>query len=197
LRRLAEEKPEIIERLDRIEGYAQTIGEIPAQAMLPFHDQPEVVDLNDMLRKQIPIWCAPQYGVNLDIEGVSRNVKALVRANPKRLEVVLEILTTNAVQVMGGVSEKRLRVSSAIRSCRVEVEMTNTGKEIPSQVREQLFKGPIPKSQRTGGSGMGLLIARVTLRRYDGDIQLVRSGPEGTTFSFWLPLYRAAEELKL
>jgi signal transduction histidine kinase len=82
---------------------------------------------------------------------------------------------------------KKLTIRSQIRGKRVVVEITNTGEAIPDDIRSQLFRVPIPKDEGVEGSGVGLLIARTIMRRYSGDIELLRTGPEGTTFSLWLP----------
>ncbi|MCZ6524456.1 MAG: ATP-binding protein, partial [Alphaproteobacteria bacterium] len=41
---------------------------------------------------------------------------------------------------------------------------------------------------RSGGSGLGLAIARDLMRAHGGDIRLLRTGPEGTTFRLELPV---------
>jgi signal transduction histidine kinase len=87
---------------------------------------------------------------------------------------------------------KKLTVRSEIRGQRMVVEIENTGEEIPKEVHDKLFKEPVPKAEGAEGSGVGLLIARTIMRRYGGDIELVRTGREGTMFSLWLPLRRAS-----
>ncbi|MCP4601097.1 MAG: GAF domain-containing protein [Proteobacteria bacterium] len=186
-----EEQSSVIERLDRIDEYARTVREIPGRALLPSHDPVDPLDLNDTLRQEIPKWCSTDDDIALDFSKLTSD-NTVVCADLKWLRIVFELLTTNAVQAMSGSTHKELIVLSQVRGQRVVVEITNTGKKISENVRARLFKEPIPKDKGKTGSGVGLLIARTIMRRYGGDIELVRTGPEGTTFSLWLPQHSAS-----
>ncbi|UCH96917.1 MAG: GAF domain-containing protein, partial [Candidatus Aminicenantes bacterium] len=188
LRRMIKDNTKVVQWLDDIDAYAQTVKDIPGQALLPFHDKTEYLDLNTILRQEIPRWCKSEDSLIPDFHGLTKG-NTTVHADPKWLAIVLELLTNNSVRAMNGLPQKKLKVNSQIRGQRVVVEITNNGKEIPREVREMLFKAPIPKNQGAEGSGVGLLIVRTIIRRYGGDIELLRTSPEETTFSFWLPLY--------
>lgn len=190
LRQTLAKDPDIEDRLNRIDEYAQSVREIPGRALLPFQDQAGPLDLNAVLQSEIPRWCHPEDNVLIEFKELS--TAPTVNADAKWLAIVLEVTTTNAVRAMRSLSQKKLSVLSEIRGRRVVVEISNSGQEIPIEIRERLFKEPIPKSQGAEGSGVGLLIARTILRHYGGDIELLRTGREGTTFSLWLPLYRAS-----
>lgn len=192
LRRLLEGQPEVRTGLDDIGKLAQVISEIPRRALLPFRDRAEPKNLNAVLSEEIPRRCMSE-GVALDFSGLTTE-NTLIHVDSQRLAIVLRELTTNAVQAMRNSSQKKLTLRSEIRGERVVVEITNTGREIPEDVRNRLFKEPIPRAGGTGGSGVGLLIARAIMDHYDGGIELVRTKPGGTTFSLWLPLYRAPSE---
>jgi GAF domain-containing protein len=187
LRRSLQDRPDVLAQLERIDEYAQTMREIPGRALLPFEDQAVPLDLNDLLRQEIPRWCKPEEEITLDLDGLAAG-ELCVRADPKWLSVVLETLAANAMRAMRTTPRKKLSVCSQVRGRRVVVEMTDTGQEIPQDVLDHLFKEPIPKDQGVEGSGVGLLIARTIMRRYGGELELLRTGPEGTTFIFWLPL---------
>jgi signal transduction histidine kinase len=176
-----------MERLNRIEEYAQAVGEIPGLALLPSQDLAEPLDLNTLLQREIPRWCTSD--VTLDVGELA--VESTVFADPHWLAIVLEILTTNAIQAMKSSHQKKLSVSSKTRGRRVVIELANTGEAIPNEVCDKLFKEPIPSEEGAEGSGVGLLIARTIMRRYGGDIVLLRTGPEGTAFSLWVPLNQA------
>lgn len=186
LRQSLHDQPSVLERLDRIDEAALSISQIPGRALLPHEDQVEPVELNDLIRNEILRWCRSEDGIKLGFDGLTPE-PTTVSADPKWLAVVLEMLTQNAMQAMRHSTTKELVVNSEIRGQRVVVEMTNVGAEIPDPVRKQLFKAPIPRDQGFEGSGVGLLIARTIMRRYGGDLQLLRTDQQGTTFSFWLP----------
>jgi signal transduction histidine kinase len=61
------------------------------------------------------------------------------------------------------------------------VEIEDDGPGLPPRARENLFT-PFAGSARKGGTGLGLAIARDIMMAHGGDIQLVRSGKDGTLF---------------
>ena len=46
----------------------------------------------------------------------------------------------------------------------------------------------IPLTGTSEGTGLGLTISKRILRAHDGDLELVESGEEGTTFKLTLPV---------
>ncbi|MGH9174901.1 MAG: ATP-binding protein [Vicinamibacterales bacterium] len=70
--------------------------------------------------------------------------------------------------------------------------VTDSGPGIPPAVQphifERFYRGDASRGRSdSGGAGLGLAIARWIARLHHGDVTLVRSGPEGTTFSIVLP----------
>jgi signal transduction histidine kinase len=68
----------------------------------------------------------------------------------------------------------------------VRIEVADDGPGLPAKVRERLFQ-PFGGSGRSGGTGLGLAIAREIVRGHGGDIELSRSGEDGTLFVIDLP----------
>jgi signal transduction histidine kinase len=66
----------------------------------------------------------------------------------------------------------------------VTVEVTDNGPGIPDDDIEGLFD-PVP-TQRAD-HGLGLTIVARLVERYDGTIELVDTGPHGSTFAVTLP----------
>jgi len=68
----------------------------------------------------------------------------------------------------------------------------NTGEPIPEAEQEHVFdrffRGDASRSRTSGGTGLGLNLAREIARAHGGDLKLVGSTDEGTTFSLRLPL---------
>lgn len=67
----------------------------------------------------------------------------------------------------------------------VEISITNTGPMIPPQHRERIFEPFF--SLRPGGTGLGLAIAWSQIRAMKGELKLLRSDGERTTFCLTLP----------
>jgi len=72
-------------------------------------------------------------------------------------------------------------VSAAESGGQVLIDIADDGPGLPARVRRSLFQ-PFSGSTRSGGTGLGLSIARDLMRGHGGDIELVRSGPDGTVF---------------
>ncbi|MCK2149307.1 HDOD domain-containing protein [Marinobacter alexandrii] len=67
----------------------------------------------------------------------------------------------------------------------VELEITDTGKGIPDQIRASLFS-PVATTKGSGHSGLGLSIVKQLIDDMEGIIAC-RTGREGTTFRMLLP----------
>lgn len=81
----------------------------------------------------------------------------------------------------------RITVSATASDNTVTVRVTDNGPGMPPAMQERLFK----RSHRAD-HGLGLYLVRELLERYGGDIDLVETGPEGTTFE--ILLHRATDE---
>ncbi|WP_254824124.1 sensor histidine kinase [Haloglomus halophilum] len=96
-------------------------------------------------------------------------------------------LLANAVEHNDNESP-RVRVESHIGEDEVEVLVSDDGPGIDDTARETLFERP---DAGPTDHGFGLYLVSQLCEHYDGDIDLVETGPEGTTFG--VPLQRAPE----
>ncbi len=67
----------------------------------------------------------------------------------------------------------------------VVIEVSDTGPGIPPRSREHLFEA-FQTSARSGGTGLGLVIAAELVRAHGGEIKLVE-GTIGATFRLTIP----------
>jgi signal transduction histidine kinase len=79
-----------------------------------------------------------------------------------------------------------IRVEGRRKSDTTMILVTDNGPGIPEKARERLFL-PFGASGRPGGSGLGLAIARELMHMHGGEVELVRTGPEGTRFRVTIP----------
>ncbi len=67
----------------------------------------------------------------------------------------------------------------------------NTGEPIPQTDKEHVFdrffRGDVSRSRASGGTGLGLNLAREIIRAHGGELNLASSTDKGTTFSLRLP----------
>ena len=59
---------------------------------------------------------------------------------------------------------------------------------IQPHIFERFFRGDAARTSSDGGAGLGLALARWVARAHGGDVTLVRSSHEGTTFAATLPM---------
>lgn len=111
----------------------------------------------------------------------------VVRADPEQLHRVLSNLVRNARQAITATGRPG---EVTVRAGRHEqgwcIEVSDNGPGLPEGAREGLFK-PFSSTDKVGGTGLGLAICAEILRGHGGQLKLLSSGPEGTTFGLFLP----------
>jgi len=108
-----------------------------------------------------------------------------IKAHPAELNQVWTNLIDNAVQAMDG--EGVLTLRTAREGDRVLVDIGDTGRGIPKELRQRVFE-PFFTTKPVGqGTGLGLDISyRIVVNRHGGDISLT-SEPGNTHFQVRLP----------
>jgi hypothetical protein len=103
---------------------------------------------------------------------------------------VLINLSRNAVQALetrppNDPARDQVRITGRREGAVVVIEVADTGPGFPAKAREHLFE-PFQSSARSGGTGLGLVIAGELVRAHGGDIRLVE-GTIGATFRLTIP----------
>ena len=98
-------------------------------------------------------------------------------------------LFTNAVKHNRNGGEVRFCLESSNEA--IEFEVFNTGQPIPEAARERVFdrfyRGDASRNRASGGTGLGLNLAREIVRAHGGELTLLSSTVVGTTFVLHLP----------
>ncbi|MHB1294093.1 MAG: sensor histidine kinase [Anaerolineae bacterium] len=118
----------------------------------------------------------------------------LVRADPHRLDQILSNLLGNALQYT---QEGQVRITAFAEGDMVRVSVTDTGIGISAQhlarVFERFFRVDGSRSRASGGTGIGLTIAKHLVEAHGGRLQASSAGlGKGSVFAFSLPV--ATEE---
>jgi histidine kinase len=116
-----------------------------------------------------------------------------VRADPDRIGQVLTNILGNALQhtPRGGAVEVRAYRDRS----RVATVVRDTGAGIPAEhlphVFDRFYRADRSRARASGGSGIGLTIARHLVEAHGGDIRADSEGQNrGSTFTFTLPAIR-------
>jgi signal transduction histidine kinase len=114
-----------------------------------------------------------------------------VLADIGMIERVLTNLIDNALRYTP--REGHVEVSLAREVGQVRVRVTDSGLGIPPEdlpyVFDRFYRVDKSRSRESGGSGIGLAIARHILEMHNRPIAVERSTPQGTVFAFTLPTH--------
>lgn len=110
-------------------------------------------------------------------------------ADPDHLHRILGNLLRNAAQAMKDHTrrDKTLIVRAARVEGRCEIDVVDHGPGVRDDLRKRLFEPFVSAAPEAGGTGLGLAIARELTRSMGGELELIRTGAEGTTFRITLP----------
>jgi PAS domain S-box-containing protein len=111
-----------------------------------------------------------------------------IKIAPEWFRCVIDVLLNNGLYAMKKSPKKIFQISTSKRNSFVEILVTDYGCGIPKEIRELILRDPIPHHGSSEGFGLGLLMAQAILQSVKGDIKLVTTGQNGTTFKIVLPL---------
>ena len=114
----------------------------------------------------------------------------IIDADPEQLLRALLNLARNAVQALetrapNDPARDQVRITGRREGAVAVIEVSDTGPGIPPRAREHLFEA-FQTSARSGGTGLGLVIAAEHVRAHGGEIKLVE-GTIGATFRLTIP----------
>ena len=106
--------------------------------------------------------------------------------DPSKLERVFHNLLLNACEAVPPDSG-RIEVQARKTPDGLEICVTDNGSGIPLPVRESLFQ-PFVSHGKENGIGLGLAVVQKIIQDHGGQVNVQRTGPEGTVFRVILPL---------
>jgi len=150
--------------------------------------QPHPVDLKRVLESAISM-AATQIRYRARLVKEFEAVPAIA-ANENRLGQVFLNLLVNAAQAIpeGHTAEHEIRVRLRCVNDQAEVQISDTGSGIATEVRRRLFQPFVTTKSKEEGTGLGLSICRRIVNEYRGEISARPNTDRGTTFVVRLPL---------
>lgn len=117
-----------------------------------------------------------------------------VMADSDQLHRILVNLMRNARQAIesdAARGERKgrgvVRVEAANEGDAAVIRIADDGPGIPPRLSERLFE-PFVSGKASDGTGLGLTISRELAANHGGELRLVETGPDGTTFELKLPV---------
>lgn len=133
---------------------------------------------------------------------VAMDVPELLLGDPFRLNQMLLNLTSNAVKFtrVGSIEVGAKVANRDGELCEVDIWVRDTGIGIPSDKLEAVFESFTQAYTDTtrlfGGTGLGLAITRNLARLQNGEVSVVSTYGEGSTFTIRLPFRVSQEKAK-
>ncbi|MDP2718285.1 MAG: ATP-binding protein [Dehalococcoidia bacterium] len=130
-----------------------------------------------------------------DLKGLTLSVKLPdkvppVRLDARRISQVLQNLLENAI-LHTSVGDS-ITVTAERKGNNIEVSVSDTGEGIPetdlSHIFERFYRVDKSRARATGGSGLGLTIAKRIVEAHGGVIRAQSEVGKGSVFSFSVPL---------
>jgi hypothetical protein len=127
-------------------------------------------------------------GNGIDIELLLAEDLPSVSGNANYLQQVFLNLLINARDAMpqGGT----ITVATSLTGFHVAIRVVDNGSGIPKEVQEKIFK-PFFSTKGDKGTGLGLAICSKIIAQHKGEIKVESEVGKGTTFTIFLPVWRA------
>jgi signal transduction histidine kinase len=125
-------------------------------------------------------------GVELNL---STGDTASARVDPERITQVLRILLDNALKHTPPAGSVDLHVAVVGQDVEVRIRDTGTGigpEDLP-HVFDRFYRADPSRTRTTGGTGLGLPIAKALIEAHDGQIQIESTPGSGTTATVTIP----------
>lgn len=163
--------------LNQIESLSAIASEFSRFAKMPSY-KIEEVDLRSIAMDVINLFTDEAVNIKLEID----DKLTTVNADNAQVRRLLINLIRNSIQA--GAAEIKLVIQCENGSCNLFIE--DNGKGISPEFRDKIFEQNF--TTKSSGMGLGLKLAKRFLDGIGGDIQLIESEKQGTTFKVTFPI---------
>ncbi len=177
--------------IDRMQRLVRDLEELSRVEAGSYEIRRGRVDLNELVRA-VTDSLRPQFdekGVNLELDAMEGLPP--VEVDEGRVQQVLTNIIGNALQYTPGGGQVRIRISRDRDQAAVEVVDTGIGisAEHIGHIFDRFYRVDPSRARASGGSGIGLTIAKRLVEAHGGRIWAESEGPgKGSRFTFTLPL---------
>ena len=187
-------KPPVFEALDDIlvdiEADSVRAGEVISVVRALFGgatDKRVMTRVEDLVRQALSLAEPDLLGRDVSVTTQFQEAVPHVYVDPAQLQQVLLNLIRNAIDAMDLIApeQRHLRFATKLGDrSNVLISIRDTGAGIPEEAQHRVFDSFF--TTKPSGMGLGLAISRTIVESHDGSLQLVESGPHGSTFEISL-----------
>jgi hypothetical protein len=126
-------------------------------------------------------------------EGISLQTQfpenLVLNTNRQFFRDILQNIIDNSIKAMKDSEQRIIRCSYEVKNDILEIIVSDTGKGIPQEEREQVFALYHTTTENQGGAGVGLYIVKTRVESLSGTVNVVESefGEVGTTIKITIP----------
>ncbi|MFH0914776.1 MAG: ATP-binding protein, partial [Chloroflexota bacterium] len=150
----------------------------------------QLQDINPVIKQTVATRQTQAASKGVLISAELPNQLPPVNIDAQRISQVLRNLLENAIAHTG--NGGRITVASEKQDNRVKVSVTDTGEGIPAEdlpyIFERFYRVDKSRTRATGGSGLGLTIARRLVEAHGGTIEARSELEKGSRFVFTIPV---------
>jgi signal transduction histidine kinase len=147
-------------------------------------------DISRLIKETITVFQTKAAAKSLTISADLPAALPLVNIDSHRIRQVLYNLLDNAVAHSG--KEGRITVTARQQNDKVYISVADIGEGIPAEdlpmIFERFYRVDKSRARATGGSGLGLTIAKRLVEAHGGTIEVKSKPGQGSTFTFSLPV---------
>ena len=169
--------------VEQIDSLAHIANEFSSFAQLPRRKVVHL-DLRTVLSEAYTLMKA-EASEEVMLELQLPDTPLLVRGDPNELRRTYINIIKNAFEAVSDQDTMTIMVSARQDENQIITEVTDNGRGIPEEVRDQIFEPSF--STKTSGAGLGLAIARQAVELSGGRIRFTTQLEKGTTMQITLP----------
>lgn len=191
LDRRAKENPEVLtESVQAIESEADRMQKLVEQMLMLAKNKNESsierVDLSVLCKETIATFAGAYYARDIQFHQMVNGL--YVAGNKDQLQQIVYILIDNALKYSKG--EVKLLIFEHDHQAILKVTDQGQGisdKELP-HIFDRFYRIDKARTRESGGTGLGLPIAKSIAERHHGDLTVASKLKQGTTFTLKLPI---------
>ncbi|MGB5596955.1 MAG: ATP-binding protein, partial [Crocosphaera sp.] len=154
----------------------------------------EVVHINDIVKDVVRLF--PSIKNKVDIQESYDDTIPFIEIDDDRIKDVIYNLMDNAVEAINQSNRKDKYINITTNIVRmddiqyIQVVIEDNGIGIPNELKEKIFEQGYTTHPESGGTGIGLFVAREIISDYGGKLRFESQVGTGTKFFLHLPLKR-------